>query len=42
MKLKNILKSEKHPVTKHKWNFGQRAADKLTAVMGSWIFIIFS
>jgi len=29
-----------HPVSKQKWSLGQRAADRLTAVMGSWGFIL--
>jgi len=34
----NIL-STKHPLTKHRWSLGQRAADKLTKFAGSWTFI---
>ncbi len=29
-----------HPVLKQKLTFGQRAADKLTAFCGSWVFIL--
>lgn len=28
-----------HPVSRHKWTIGQRAADKLTVFAGSWTFI---
>jgi len=37
---KNLISLGKHPVLNKKWNLGQRAADKLTAGMGSWAFII--
>ena len=41
-KLKKVFKNNFfHPVTKQKWNFGQRAADRLTAIAGSWTFILF-
>jgi uncharacterized membrane protein len=40
MKLPKINLKSNHPLSKQKWNFGQRAADKLTSVMGSWTFII--
>jgi len=30
-----------HPILAIPQKFGQRAADKLTAVVGSWVFIIF-
>lgn len=33
------VKQENHPVLVHKWTPGQKAADKLTSFMGSWIFI---
>jgi len=29
-----------HPALSHKWTLGEKAADKLTTLMGSWIFII--
>ena len=29
----------KHPVIKKKWNLGQRASDRLTKLVGSWVFI---
>ena len=32
---------DNHPVLSQDWSFGQRAADKLTSIMGSWFFIIF-
>lgn len=35
------LLKRNHPVAKQRWSFGQRAADKLTASMGSWFFIGF-
>ncbi len=38
--VKNLLSLGKHPILHKKWNLGQRAADKLTSGMGSWIFII--
>ena len=38
--VKNLLNLEKHPMLREKWNFGQRAADKLTTSMGSWTFIL--
>jgi uncharacterized membrane protein len=31
---------DNHPVLLHKWSPGQKAADHLTTLMGSWIFII--
>ena len=31
--------SEGHPVLSKRWSVGQRAADKLTRIAGSWIFI---
>ena len=36
----NIMqKEDSHPVARHKWSFGQKAADKLTSFAGSWTFI---
>jgi len=35
----NLITKE-HPVAKHKWSFGQKAADIITSKMGSWTFII--
>ena len=41
MKVLNLLnKNLKNPVAKHKWTFGQKAADKLTNFAGSWTFIL--
>src|SRR3989344_6018848 len=37
--MKNLVKSENHPVLVHKWTAGQKAADRLTLLMGSWAFI---
>lgn len=38
-----MKKEEKnnHPILNRPSKFGQRAADKLTAIVGSWAFIIF-
>ena len=35
------IKEAKHPVTRVKLTFAQKAADRLTIVVGSWGFIIF-
>ncbi len=40
IKIKKIV-SDVHPVIGHKRSFGQKAADWLTKVAGSWTFIIF-
>lgn len=37
---KSVVKNNKHPVFKVKLSLGQRAADRLTSVVGSWTFII--
>lgn len=34
------LKGAKHPVAKHPFTWGQRAADKLSEIVGSWAFIL--
>ncbi len=34
------LKEAKHPIAKHHFTFGQRAADKLSSIVGSWVFIL--
>lgn len=36
-----ISTNNRHPIFKQKWTFGQKAADKLTKIAGSWTFIIF-
>ena len=36
----NFKKEARHPVAKQKWTLGQKAADKLTILVGSWTFII--
>ena len=35
-----MTKRSEHPLLSSKWNFGQKAADKLTSSMGSWTFIV--
>lgn len=38
--MKLNLKGLTHPVSRQRWTLGQKAADKLTTLAGSWIFII--
>ncbi|MBU0977164.1 MAG: DUF1003 domain-containing protein [Nanoarchaeota archaeon] len=38
--MKKEMKPDNHPVLLHKWTSGQKAADRLTLLMGSWAFII--
>lgn len=38
--MKKEVKVDNHPVLSHKWSVGQKAADHLTSLMGSWFFII--
>ena len=40
MKLNLLHKHNKHPVFKQELTLGQRYADKVTAAVGSWYFII--
>jgi uncharacterized membrane protein len=35
-----MKKGDKHPAIKEKRSMGQRAADKLTKIAGSWYFIV--
>lgn len=41
MKKKEAKRKLFHPVISKKWNLGQRASDRLTAIAGSWGFIFF-
>lgn len=36
----NMKKELKHPVARHRWTLGQRIADRVTNLTGTWIFII--
>ena len=39
MVIKNKPSENKHPVFKHQWSIGQKAADALASFGGSWVFI---
>jgi len=36
----DLVKKKVHPIFKQKWSIGQKAADYLTKIVGSWTFII--
>ena len=36
----SLLRLESHPIFVHKWTIGQKAADNITKLVGSWTFIL--